>query len=67
MHLISLKSQKVKVQNKNFYFKKGETIHTESSHKYSPKSFNQLANKSGWKVKKIWTDLNRQFSIQYLI
>ena len=67
MHLISLKNQKVKVQNKNFYFKKGETIHTESSHKYSPKSFNQLANKSGWKVKKIWTDLNRQFSIQYLI
>ena len=66
MHLISLKNQKVKVQNKNFYFKKGETIHTESSHKYSPKSFNQLANKSGWKVKKIWTDLNRQFSIQYL-
>ena len=67
MHLISLKNQKVKVQNKNFYFKKGETIHTESSHKYSPKSFNQLAKKSGWKVKKIWTDLNRQFSIQYLI
>ena len=67
MHLISLKNQKVKVQNKNFYFKKGETIHTESSHKYSPKSFDQLAKKSGWKVKKIWTDLNRQFSIQYLI
>ena len=67
MHLISLKNQNVKVPNKNFYFKKGETIHTESSHKYSPKSFNQLANKSGWKVKKIWTDLNRQFSIQYLI
>ena len=67
MHLISLKNQNVKVQNKNFYFKKGETIHTESSHKYSPKSFNQLAKKSGWKVKKIWTDLNRQFSIQYLI
>tara|TARA_A100001388_G_scaffold119341_1_gene88271 strand:+ start:1863 stop:2777 length:915 start_codon:yes stop_codon:yes gene_type:complete len=67
MHLISLKNQKVKVHNKNFNFKKGETIHTESSHKYSPKSFNQLAKKSGWKVKKIWTDLNRQFSIQYLI
>ena len=67
MHLISLKNQIVKVHNKNFHFKKGETIHTESSHKYSPKSFNQLAKKSGWKVKKIWTDLNRQFSIQYLI
>ena len=67
MHLISLKNQKVKVQNKTFNFKKGETIHTESSHKYSPKSFSQLVNKSGWKVKKIWTDLNRQFSIQYLI
>ena len=67
MHLISLKNQKVKVHNKNFHFKKGETIHTESSHKYSPKSFNQLAKKSGWKVKKIRTDLNRQFSIQYLI
>ena len=67
MHLISLKKQRVKISNKSFNFKKGETIHTESSHKYSPKSFKDLANKSGWKVKKVWTDLDRQFSIQYLI
>ncbi len=64
------KPYKEKIKKLTFNFadiKKGETIHTESSHKYSPKSFNQLAKKSGWKVKKIWTDLNRQFSIQYLI
>ena len=67
MHLVSLKKQKIKIQDKYYKFKKGETIHTESSHKYSPKSFSNLANKSGWKVKKIWTDINRQFSVQYLI
>ena len=52
MHLVSLKKQKIKIQDKYYKFKKGETIHTESSHKYSPKSFSNLANKSGWKVKK---------------
>ena len=43
MHLASLKRQKVKVAGECFDFRAGETIHTESSYKYSVESLGALA------------------------
>ena len=42
---------------------KGETIHTENSHKFTPGDIDQLADRSGLEVKKIHTDPNGWFSL----
>ena len=64
MHLASLKRQKVKVAGECFDFRAGETIHTESSYKYSVQSLGALARGVGWLPTGAWTDPAKYFSIQ---
>ncbi|MEO1023039.1 MAG: L-histidine N(alpha)-methyltransferase [Bacteroidota bacterium] len=65
MHLISRMNQAVRVNGSVITFKEGETIHTENSHKYTIEAFAELV--APWfEVKKVWTDHNTWFSIQYL-
>ncbi len=47
MHLISKKAQSVRVQGRTFSFRAGESIHTESSYKYSLERFTALAQRRG--------------------
>lgn len=56
MHLRSLKDQSVHLAGKRFDFAAGETIHTESSYKFTRKSLGELAARAGWTVEEIWTD-----------
>jgi dimethylhistidine N-methyltransferase len=67
MHLISKKSQSVRILGRNFSFRPGESIHTESSYKYSLERFTALASESGWKVRESWTDKDRMFSVHALV
>jgi dimethylhistidine N-methyltransferase len=67
MHLISKKSQTVRILGRNFSFRPGESIHTESSYKYSLERFTALASESGWKVRESWTDNDRMFSVHALV
>ncbi len=65
MHLFSLKDQKARVDGEVISFKKGESIHTENSHKYTLQGFQEIV--APWfTVKKVWTDDNNWFSLQYL-
>ena len=64
MHLASTKRQKVKVAGETFEFRAGETIHTESSYKYTPDSLAALARGVGWEPAGVWTDAECRFSIQ---
>ena len=64
MHLASLKRQKVKVAGETIEFRAGETIHTESSYKYSVESLGALARGVGWLPAGVWTDEKKYFSIQ---
>ena len=66
MHLISRKAQSVRVLGHQFSFRPGESIHTESSYKYSLDRFAALAQASGWLVKESWTDQARMFSVHAL-
>ena len=66
MHLISQLDQTIQVGGQNFEFKKGETIHTENSYKYSIEEFSELAQKSGFVPVKAWTDADNLFSIHYM-
>ena len=63
MHLISNTKQNITIDNSEHSFEKGESIHTESSHKYSKNDFVQLAEQSGFGVLKDWRDDNNLFSI----
>jgi dimethylhistidine N-methyltransferase len=66
MHLISRKPQSVRMLGTSFSFRTGETIHTESSYKYSIERFTALARGAGWAVRESWTDPNRMFSVHAL-
>lgn len=65
MHLRSLNEQSVTVAGETFYFKEGETIHTENSHKYSLESFSELVS-DHFSIQKTWSDQNNFFSVYYL-
>jgi len=67
MHLVSDRDQTVTIAGKRFKFTKGETIWTESSHKYTLEGFAELAAGVGLKVERAWTDERRMFSLQYLV
>jgi L-histidine Nalpha-methyltransferase len=67
MHLISRKAQTVRVLGHTFSFRPGETIHTESSYKYSLERFNALARDSGWMPRSSWTDAAAMFSVHALV
>jgi dimethylhistidine N-methyltransferase len=67
MHLVSLKEQVVNLDNLTVSFTKGESIWTESSYKYHIDDFENMANASGFILKKAWIDEKQWFSIMYFI
>ena len=67
MHLISRKAQTVRVLGRSFSFRAGESIHTESSYKYSLERFAALARGSGWTPRATWTDAAGMFSVHALV
>jgi len=66
MHLISRKPQTVRILGHHVAFGAGETIHTESSYKYSLPRFDALAQESGWTPLQCWTDAEGMFSVHVL-
>ncbi|MGH8620509.1 MAG: L-histidine N(alpha)-methyltransferase [Burkholderiales bacterium] len=67
MHLESAKSQVVTVGGRGIAFRKGETIHTENSYKYSVREFQDLAASAGLAPAECWMDPDRLFSVHYLV
>src|SRR5260370_21091362 len=66
MHLVSLKNQAVRIGDIEIAFKLGESIWTESSYKYTPEEFAQLAATAGFSVERVWTDPRQFFSAPYI-
>ena len=66
MHLESLRPQTVRVDGRAFRFEKGETIHTENSHKFSVDGFAEVAARAGWRQDRVWTDAGRLFAVVLL-
>jgi dimethylhistidine N-methyltransferase len=67
MHLVSLKAQTVRIFGQDISFCAGETIHTESSYKYSVERFQALARGAGWTPRASWTDDNGMFSVHAVV
>jgi dimethylhistidine N-methyltransferase len=66
MHLVSLDERVEDVGGELVAFERGESIWTESSHKYTLRGFATLAEAAGFSVAQVWTDEEEMFSVQYL-
>jgi dimethylhistidine N-methyltransferase len=66
MHLESRTAQTAQVQGRAIAFEAGETIHTESSHKFSVESFVAMAGDAGWSTAEIFSDPRDYFSVYVL-
>jgi dimethylhistidine N-methyltransferase len=67
MHLISQANQTAHIAGEAFDFKKGESILTEVSYKYTLDGFAEMAADAGFVVIEAWVDPKNYFSVQYLI
>ena len=67
MHLVSGSAQTVSLLGRRFAFRAGETIHTESSHKYALADFAALVRRAGWQPRRVWTDARDLFSVHELV
>lgn len=68
MHLVSSKAQTIRISaiERSFSFAEGESIHTESSHKFTTDGIDALAQEAGWRVRERWIDASRLFSVNLL-
>lgn len=66
MHLMSCVSHEVQIAGQTFSFEKNESIHTESSYKYTIDEFHALAQIAGFKPDRVWTDKENLFSMHCL-
>ncbi|WP_372785359.1 ergothioneine biosynthesis protein EgtB [Phenylobacterium sp.] len=67
MHLESLKDQQVRVAGHSFRFRKGETLHTENSCKFTVAGFADLARKAGWTLETSWLSEEPAFAVVSLL
>ncbi|QPQ54624.1 L-histidine N(alpha)-methyltransferase [Allosphingosinicella flava] len=63
MHLEALEDVDFTVEGRPFAMTKGETIHTENSHKYGPRDARLLLHAAGWGVRAEYTDEKDQFAL----
>ena len=63
MHIVTRKPQIVSVAGRSFVFAGGETIHTETCRKFDVAGLTHAAQRSGWRVDRIWTDPAELFAM----
>jgi dimethylhistidine N-methyltransferase len=66
MHLVSKKAQHIEILGSTIEFQAGESIHTESSYKFSVPRFRDLASQAGWATRDVWTDQDNMFAMAVL-
>ncbi|MHA6318119.1 L-histidine N(alpha)-methyltransferase [Altererythrobacter sp. CAU 1778] len=63
MHLVAQDDIAFEVSGQDFQMAKGETIHTENSHKFGRRSSATLLLAGGWTPRERWTDAQGRFSL----
>ena len=68
MHLVSRLEQRVPIEAiaLSVNFAAGETIHTESSYKFSPADVARMASETGFRLEHSWTDSGTRFACNLL-
>lgn len=63
MHLVAKESLQFSVSGEVFTIAKGESLHTENSHKYNQRTANILLQAGGWTPSHRWLDNQNLFSL----
>lgn len=63
MHLEALEDIEFEISGEHFAMRRGETIHTENSHKFTHRSGNLLLEAAGWSPVARWLDNEERFSL----
>ncbi|HEY0630154.1 MAG TPA: L-histidine N(alpha)-methyltransferase, partial [Sphingomicrobium sp.] len=63
MHLVANCDVEFTIEDKRFFFRNGQSIHTENSHKYGPRGARLLLLAGGWTPIAEWTDENEDFAL----
>ena len=63
MHLEALRAIGFEVSGRHFEMRAGETIHTENSHKYDPRSAGTLLLAGRWEPVRTWSDADDRFLV----
>lgn len=65
MHLKALRDHKIPVNGhqQTLAIKKGDTIHTENSYKFTSENIDRIGKNAGLKTKKVFTDEQKWFSL----
>jgi len=66
MHLVSRMSQSLVVAGRCYEFAEGETIHTESSRKYTLDGFAAIAARAGWRIERTWQSAEPAYGVVLL-
>jgi len=66
MHLVAQRATAIELDGQSFAFNAGDSIHTESSHKYTIDGFIELVRGTGLHPVARWTDPDGLFSMHYL-
>lgn len=66
MNLVSRRHQTVNISGEIIDFRKGESILTECSYKFTCEEFVAMVAQAGFEVETVWTDKDRLFSVQFL-
>lgn len=65
-HLVARRPTACRVGGRTFRFAAGESIHTDSSHKYEPEAFRAIAARAGWAPVRGWLDADGLFALHLL-
>jgi len=63
MHLVATKDLSFTVVGHHFSLAKGESIHTENSHKFNRRTSSMMLLAGGWEPKARWLDSKERFSL----
>src|SRR3546814_106970 len=63
MHLVAACDMAFTVDGQDYRMAKGETIHSENSHKYGPRDARLLLRAGGWTPRATWDDADPAFAL----
>ncbi len=63
MHLVATRDVEFAIDGTRFAFAKGQSIHTENSHKYGPRGARLLLLAGGWTPLAEWCDEAGDFAV----